>query len=1026
MPSLAACLLASFERPSVARQRPQSVEHLLQAALSRDVEDEAATAPRCRGKYVSTSVKDRARWAKELRELKDAQEERGQKLGAALVAWIWREFPGSRNDKREFSRIRTMCYHLLEEGTAKRLLDAADNGEARKRRRVSGGGRKPLAMDVGHELFQWFVDTAASSQLARVRNVKCRLTSRLLEAQARVILQDYREVLQIHFESGVSVPGALDQLPKINRSWVQRWRKQFRISWRARTVAYKVSRQKLKERLGVLWRNSIRLRVLHQCLFPSGKLRFRSYDQKPLWHNAVGGQKTLALKGAKDVDIKENVHATRCRFTAMTKAVQISGETLEDACARSSGSGDPNQLAVLFKADTDRIKANLDVPSGCLVQTGPKGSYRVEQVLEFLRWDLGAADSTDGSCCEVVCLDWFSAHLDPEVDKLIKDLGHVPLKLGGGSTPFVAVLDTHAHWSYESAYRDAETHDAQLQLRRGYALPCTSRQTVLSRAVDCWRQVKHDKVADGWLAAGLTNALDGSQDHLISRVCLPFWTELQMDLTRSQLVAEIKDAVKSGQLLRWSDYTQVLEPYDEHEGLIEGEETGRERMVEAPPGQELEIADEGYDSPEAEGEELPEDCEEPLLAEASVAQQAKSEIAVENDKKRLEQLLSMRSAAKTIGDLPTVRFLDSRVAEVSRAQARPNEIMSAHLREKALERRQMEAQVRIEQQAARDRSKQLLQEEKNAKLKLEIAKVEKSTAMAAAQKDLEDAKLARSQEQKRREEQARVALLTKKHFAAKLANQLLDWALFSPNEAEQSVLARAVKASVQRRAGEKSIVVPEFVEASRAMAALLLCKDLVIVNPNAGKADVRVFASESFCWSMATGLRPGGYVVVLGALPALMAMAAALWLVSSTGSCHAIDEEVSTQLGCLLGYLSLLLGVLAMALHCFELPLQQTLSLSFCFSIMVLAMWTLALGTSRRCVWASSILSGSVLLSFVALLLLDQQLIPNQLHIPLPALACAEYLSVAVYLLWPLGWAKEVDAGWQLHKAWRSRPIQMA
>lgn len=251
--------------------------------------------------------------------------------------------------------------------------------------------------------------------------MKCRLTSRLLEAQARVILQDYREVLQIHFESGVSVPGALDQLPKINRSWVQRWRKQFRISWRARTVAYKVSRQKLKERLGVLWRNSIRLRVLHQCLFPSGKLRFRSYDQKPLWHNAVGGQKTLALKGAKDVDIKENVHATRCRFTAMTKAVQISGETLEDACARSSGSGDPNQLAVLFKADTDRIKANLDVPSGCLVQTGPKGSYRVEQVLEFLRWDLGAADSTDGSCCEVVCLDWFSAHLDPEVDKLIKD-----------------------------------------------------------------------------------------------------------------------------------------------------------------------------------------------------------------------------------------------------------------------------------------------------------------------------------------------------------------------------------------------------------------------------------------------------------------------------------------------------------------------------------------------------------------------------------------------------------------------------
>ena len=105
--------------------------------------------------------------------------------------------------------------------------------------------------------------------------------------------------------------------------------------------------------------------------------------------------------------------------------------------------------------------------------------------------------------------------------------GHVPLKLGGGSTPFVAVLDTHAHWSYEAAYKDAEVHDSAAQLRRGSVLPCTSRQTVLSRAVDSWRQVQHDRVSEGWVAAGITNALDGSQDHQVSRVVLPFWAELQ-------------------------------------------------------------------------------------------------------------------------------------------------------------------------------------------------------------------------------------------------------------------------------------------------------------------------------------------------------------------------------------------------------------------------------------------------------------------------------------------------------------------
>ena len=84
-----------------------------------------------------------------------------------------------------------------------------------------------------------------------------------------------------------------------------------------------------------------------------------------------------------------------------------------------------------------------------------------------------------------------------------EERGHDPSKLGGGSTPFVAVLDTHVHWSYESAFKDAEIHDSSAQLRRGHVLPCTSRQTVLSRAVDSWHQVKHDRVSDGWRANGL-------------------------------------------------------------------------------------------------------------------------------------------------------------------------------------------------------------------------------------------------------------------------------------------------------------------------------------------------------------------------------------------------------------------------------------------------------------------------------------------------------------------------------------------
>ena len=238
----------------------------------------------------------------------------------------------------------------------------------------------------------------------QVQNVKCRITTGILEAQAKVIAADYAEIRQMRRESGETMPSA-DEMPSINASWVRRWRKQFRVSRRARTVYYKVSREKLKHRLGVIWRNSIRLRCLHEHFFWPDKLRWRSYDQKPLWFNAVGGSRTLAVTGTKDVDIRENHHATRARFTAMTKSVdKCPAESMAQVRARSNASGDPSRLAVLFKAaEGSRVKASLDVPAQTLVQTGPRGSYRVDTVLSFLEWDLGCSDTADGSTAELVC-----------------------------------------------------------------------------------------------------------------------------------------------------------------------------------------------------------------------------------------------------------------------------------------------------------------------------------------------------------------------------------------------------------------------------------------------------------------------------------------------------------------------------------------------------------------------------------------------------------------------------------------------
>ena len=65
------------------------------------------------------------------------------------------------------------------------------------------------------------------------------------------------------------------------------------------------------------------------------------------------------------------------------------------------------------------------------MQSAPKGSYRVEQLLEFFDQLLPVASRPEDACCLYV--DWFSAHLSDEVWELVVETkGHMLAYHGGG------------------------------------------------------------------------------------------------------------------------------------------------------------------------------------------------------------------------------------------------------------------------------------------------------------------------------------------------------------------------------------------------------------------------------------------------------------------------------------------------------------------------------------------------------------------------------------------------------------------
>ena len=293
--------------------------------------------------------------------------------------------------------------------------------------------------EIGDELYAWFVDT--------INNVRGRMPSLLLLEKARVFEKDLQTWWHEQKEAGRVAPSQELSTPTLNHSWLRRWRRLHSVSWRSVNLRFKCSRHILKSRLKVFWGNVLRVRFLHAELEPQGEFVIEGFDQKPLWFTASSQEKTLSLRGALKVAVKENVPMTRARFTGMTR------------CRWPTPPGDGKEIAVLFKASGGgrRIRSGLRVPPGVLLQFQEKGSYRLEDVLEYLEWILdrsrlvdpppppgvGPASGQASSNPEAAAaslgpgrrvmylLDWFAPHVDPKVDDLVHSVGHAALRAGG-------------------------------------------------------------------------------------------------------------------------------------------------------------------------------------------------------------------------------------------------------------------------------------------------------------------------------------------------------------------------------------------------------------------------------------------------------------------------------------------------------------------------------------------------------------------------------------------------------------------
>ena len=179
------------------------------------------------------------------------------------------------------------------------------------------------------------------------------------------------------------------------------------------------------------------------------------------------------------------------------------------------------------------------------VTSGPKGSYRKEHILEYLKKHLPLM--TPGRQWRILMCDVFSAQVDEEVVAAAADRGYVLAWHGGGCTGVLQRNDTHLHQHVSARYQEIEMADLSRQSElRPDVCPRRDREDCIRDAIACWKCPDlHARVARGHLDNMLTVALDGSEDHMGRGDAARFWAECGMTSKRASALADVN--------ARWSD-----------------------------------------------------------------------------------------------------------------------------------------------------------------------------------------------------------------------------------------------------------------------------------------------------------------------------------------------------------------------------------------------------------------------------------------------------------------------------------------
>jgi len=612
----------------------------------------------------------------------------GQESKSVLKDFLrsFRDYKGKLPPKNDRVWLRS-CIKLAKDADAEANLLAkkgrggkrptmakARTPDAFLRRRRGGQGRRFKCPVVREMLFDWFVDMRAS--------VAGILTPHFVMAKAKQLAAAALEHMR---QTGVYAP-----LPKINRGWLLRWKRDYGVVLRRPNMRYKCSKPLLIQRLRAMWVNNIKVRRLfqHFCGHDASACIW-GIDEKPLHMNEGGSKnvKTLELCGAPSVRLKENHAATRERVSVMTCVT--SDETVATQPSKIP-------IEVLFKAKSARRTAKLVVPKGVSVSIAwaIKGSYREEHILAYLdRWLRPWTEERKAALdYKILYLDVARSHVGDRVVDFCFLRGYLALFHYGCTTGVGQVNDTDLHAEFERLYVEFEQAAfVQQQLYDPGNIGRTPQQ-LLNDVIATWRSLNHRAAATGHKRNGLSIALDGSEDHLVTRQARDFWALANMPAERLRAIAEVDAAVAMGQVRSMEDWRSLVRHPESpgvlhHEGQeFEGELGAHENVWEDEGDVSMATADDVDAEAEATADAM--DAEASVRAAVGPLDAEADVVKAVSAAQRLTALRRLRAAA-VVARVPAaanavvsqISLLERGLTGMTKKDREANALLRRHLEE---------------------------------------------------------------------------------------------------------------------------------------------------------------------------------------------------------------------------------------------------------------------------------------------------------------------------------------------------------